>query len=420
MNHPYLPTPWNPTRPPARYPRLKEDLKADVVIIGGGLTGILTAYTLALKGKSVVVVEKDSLGSGVTSLTTAFLTESLDTDFTALENALGTRPAKSVIRSHRHAIDLIEKITHKHKIECDFKRTSNCIFSNTENGAESLLQESAVAARFGVATKFHKEASFLGFPNYGCIELEQQAMFDPYKFIIGLAEIAQGKGVRIFEKTPATDMTEAEGGIIVTAGKSTVQAPIVISATYSPFLEPLRFYFKKGMYMSYVLEAQIHNAELNDGLFEDTENPYHYLRIEKNETGHRIILGGEDHRRDIPVKEEKNFKALEEYLATLFPEKNYTITKKWKGPILEPIDGLPLIGPLGNTGLLYASAFSGNGMTYAAIAATLLTEHIQGKTSALHKIYAPDRVPEIKALIQKGIDYGSELVGGAIKNTITH
>ena len=151
----------------------------------------------------------------------------------------------------------------------------------------------------------------------------------------------------------------------------------------------------------------------------DQSNPYHYFRIDKGEKKDRMILGGEDHRHELPVDPEKQYIALEKYLKTLLPKGRYTITRKWNGPILEPSDGLAYIGRLYKKENVYvAMAFSGHGMTYSMIAGKLLSDLILGKKNPYEELYNPLRIPTIKQLLQKGYDYTEELFGGAVKNSL--
>jgi glycine/D-amino acid oxidase-like deaminating enzyme len=196
----------------------------------------------------------------------------------------------------------------------------------------------------------------------------------------------------------------------------TVKAEWVISATYEPFGQPVGLYFKKGMYESYVFELEIPKDKIPEGIYEDMENPYHYFRIDKKGEYDRMIIGGEDHRQDIPVDDEKNFNALEEYVQETFPELEYKIIHKWDGPILEPSDGLAFIGCHKNPRVLYAFGFSGNGMTYGGIASSIFKDTIMGNGNPYSDIYRANRLLGIKPLITKGKDYTGELIGGALKN----
>jgi glycine/D-amino acid oxidase-like deaminating enzyme len=201
-------------------------------------------------------------------------------------------------------------------------------------------------------------------------------------------------------------------------GNGEVRAADVIVATYDPFNHPKETRFKKGMYVSYVLEAVMDHGAIREGIYEDMANPYHYLRADKIRKNTRLIFGGEDHRIEIPMDQKKNFKALEKHFRDLIPaEAAYTITREWTGPILETMDGLPFIGSL-EKHLYLATGFSGNGMTYAMIAAEMFLREIVGGLNPWRPLYEPGRVPSLRQLMKKGGDYTGALFGGALKNSL--
>ncbi len=132
-----------------------------------------------------------------------------------------------------------------------------------------------------------------------------------------------------------------------------------------------------------------------------------------------MIIGGEDNRKEIEFRNQKNFNALQDYLMQLLQDKKFQIVRKWSGPILEPTDGLPLIGYF-KPGQLLATAFSGNGMTYSAIAAMMFKNMVTNEKNKWTTLYDPKRTPTAKQLLKKGIEYGEEFIKGAVKNTIKH
>jgi glycine/D-amino acid oxidase-like deaminating enzyme len=411
---------WTQQVTKARYPTLKTNLQTDVAIIGGGLAGILSAYLLAKEGKKVALLEQNELGSGATHLTTAFLTQSIDTDFSDLIDTFGKEKAKLIVDSHQKAIDLIEKIAKDNNIECEFERCSNYSYANAEEDLEDLETEYEAAKELGLHITLSKKPGDFGFVNFGYLELKNQAKFHPMKFMYALAEILALSGTLIFEysKVLKTDFDITPHQIKTKTGM--IEAGQVIVTTYEPFNKPLKLYFKKAFYNSYVLEVEFENMqEFKEGIYEDLEDPYHYIRIDKK----RMIIGGEDHRQDIPVSAIKNFKALEEYLKCILKSdkensKRYTITRKWAGPILEPVDGLAYIGQLDHDTVFYAMAFSGNGMTYSGISAMIFRDLILKKKNPLIDVYAARRIPSLKSLQVKGRDYGRELIHGAMRNTL--
>lgn len=403
--------------------------KVDIVIIGGGMAGILSAYTLAKTGKKVVVLEKNKIGQGVTAYTTAFITQSLNTDAGELIDIFGQQDAREIAQSHMDAKEIFANIISQEKIDCDFMPCSNYIYASSEKDFEDLKKEYENAKSLGIPVSLVKQGAEeyedFGFTNFGYLEIQNQAKFHPLKFLFALAQKAIEAGVEIYENTEVLEFsTLPTKHELVKTKQGDIEATYVIVATYNPFDNPKSLYFKKGTYVSYVLELNVHGLRLKEGLFEDTGNPYHYIRIDAEshtEGVQRVIIGGEDHRKDLHVSEEKSFNALLEYSDSLIPAEHRTVTKKWNGPILEPIDGLASIGRIDERNVLYTLGFSGNGMTYSAIAAQVFSDLITGSSehAAWVRIYNADRKASFKSLMLKGKDYADELMRGALKNTFT-
>jgi glycine/D-amino acid oxidase-like deaminating enzyme len=401
------------------YPRLGESFETDVCVIGGGIAGMLIAYTLFKKGKRVALVEREEIGHGVTELTTAFLTASIDTDFADLIKSFGPIDARAIVESHSAAIDLIEVIAREEGISCEFERCSNYLYAISQKDFSIVDEECDAAQELGLDATLHPDGAALGFKNFGYMEIKNQGKFHPLKFILGLADVLERGGARIFEDTEAEDIVERDFGRSVRAHGHSIQAKWVVSAVYEPFHEPLRQYFKKGTYKTYLLEAHT-EWKIPVGIYEDTENPYHYIRVDKEGEGLRLLVGGEDHREEIPIHENRNWNALEEYLESLIPKESFTLRRRWTGPILEPVDGLAFIGPASEKDpVYYAFAFSGNGMTYAGISAMIISDYILGIDNPWKEIYRTSRGSHLKALVRKGLDYTEEMVRGVIKNAAT-
>ncbi len=410
-------TTWQDHKPLPAFPKLNRDIATDVVIIGGGLAGIMSAYMLAKAGKKVVILEAERVLSGATIYTTAFLTQVYDTDITDSIEMYGAKKTKQIVESHGKAIDAIESIIKAEKIECEFRRCSNYSYCNEEDDFESLKEEYEAMKKVGYKASLKKDRR-LKFRNFGYIETANQAKFHPIKFAQGLIVRLREMGVEIYEKSSVEKVTGTKK--VKAIGKNfSVTAEWAITATYDPLNNPKETFAKKGMYVSYVYEVQIPRGAFKEGIYEDTENPYHYFRIDRNANYDRMIIGGEDNRKEIEFGKQKNFNALEDYLNQLLEGKKYTITKKWRGPILEPSDGLPLIGKF-RTGQLIATAFSGNGMTYSAIAAMVFRDIVKGKKNGWVSVYDPLRTPTIKQLYKKAMDYGEEFLKGAARNTIKY
>ncbi len=405
-------TTWHSSLP--KFSKLDRNIETDILIIGGGLAGMWTAYLLSKEGKRVTLVEKNRLGRGTTMYTTAFLAQEIDTDLSDLADMFGEKVGKAIWESHAEAIDAIEETANIEKIDCDFKRLSLFDYAETKEEASYLEEETILAKKLGFNVLFKRKTNF-GFPTKGSMEIKNQAVYHPIKFYEGLLNAATLNGIEIHENTEVGKIKGKGPFIVETTVGKTIRANKVVIATYQP-LNNKSTHFKKGMYTSYVFELSIPRNVIKEGMYIDQKNPYHYVRVEEGERSDRMIVGGEDHRAELDsVLKNKSFKALKEYVEKTFPNLPYKLDKKWSGKILEPSDGLALIGEI-SPGQFVASAFSGNGMTFSVIAGKIITDKIMDRQNRFAKIYEADRDMSNRALAKKTKDYGEEFAKGALKN----
>lgn len=410
-------TPWREFSKKKKYPSLKKNISADVVIIGGGMAGILSAYQLSKAGKKVALLERKELGAFATMDTTAFITEVIDSDLSQISSIFDEKTAKDVWHSGREAIEEFQKIIEEESIDCEFVRCPNYVFASKTKQFKSLEEEYDRYEKLGLEAKLHNTGDELGFPNYGYLEVPNQAKFHPTKFLYALAEAARKYGAQIFENTPAQAL-DGDGPIRIKTPTGSVTADNVIIATYKPFTHE-KTHLKKAMYRSYVFELESPKGIFEEALYEDMSNPYYYFRVDPQQDFDRVIIGGDDHK-DIFGKTlvKQSFKSLKEFTDKLFQGEKYKIRNKWNGPILEPSDGLALIGEI-KPHHYVATGFSGNGMTYSMISSLIIRDLILGKGSVWAKVFDPKRaLLRPKRLASKARDYVEEFINGALKNLL--
>lgn len=404
-------------------PRLDTDLSTDVCVIGSGIAGITTAYFLAKEGKRVVVIEKETLLETTTAYTSACITSIIDTDLTDLKATIGKKGVAQVIRSGEEAISIIEAIVAQENISCEFKRVPHYSVAFSHHGINRFIKDEAILRDLGFKTKVHLDSN-LPFRNEGYVEMSNQAKFHPIKYLLGLRSVCEHMGVQFFEHTKAKKLSRGMPGtksIVHLYNKRKIMAGNVVIATYNVFQQPWWYLFKKGMYYSYLMEFLIPAHTLPEMIFEDDQNPYFYGRVDRTDDGDRVLIGGADHRREVPLSQEKCFAEIEQYARHIFRSTPYKIVRRWRGPILEPTDGLPLIGRFSRffPHRYVATAFSGNGITYGTLSAKINSDLIMGRSNEYVKRYNPSRYINPIAVCIKGRDYLFELFSGIFKNIRT-
>lgn len=388
-------------------PPLAENAHADVCIIGAGIAGMTTAYMLSREGRSVVVLDDGVIGGGETGRTTAHLSNALDDRYFELERLFGGRGARLAAESHTAAIDCIEEVVAKEKIECDFERLDGYLFVPPDESREVLDRELNAAHRAGLNdVEWVDRAPIVDFDTGRCLRFPRQGQFDPLKYLNGLADAIQRDGGRIFTGTHASEIQTGTPACVKTSHGPTVIADAVVVATNSPVNDLLSISSRQHAYRTYVIGAQVPRGSVNKALYWDTPDPYHYVRIQSggndkngNQSGGKaegydvLIVGGEDHKAGEEDDGDERFAELYRWTRRRFPMIG-KIEFQWSGHIMEPSDSLAFIGrhPQDSPNTFIATGDSGHGMTHGTIAGMLLTDLILGRRNDWTSIYNPCRV----------------------------
>jgi glycine/D-amino acid oxidase-like deaminating enzyme/nitrite reductase/ring-hydroxylating ferredoxin subunit len=367
-----------------RFPTLDELGRVDVIVVGAGITGLTSALLLQRQGLRTVVIEQAQLGAGETGRTSAHLTEHVDGGYARIISDFGDEEAQAVARSHHDAIQLIETLAAE--CACDFERVSGFLY--TEHDPERLLRELDAARAAGVEARWVDQAP-LPFRASGAIEFPGQARFHPLKYLAGLVRLYAEAGGNISEGSHVRGIEEEDGRCRVLTDRWVSYADHVVSVTDAPIVGSTLLDTKLRANRTYVLAAKVPDSQLVGGVFWDTADPYHYLRAATTHAGPVMLIGGEDHRTGADTEPEA-IDRLEQYARERFAIAR--IISAWSGQIMEPVDGLPYIGPRDDGSHVYlATGYSGNGLTFGSIAAQLLTDLIRGVDNPYTAIYSPQR-----------------------------
>ena len=421
---------WFGTAPalPA-FPPLKADTAAEVVVIGGGIAGLTTAYLLAQEGRDVVLLEDGELASGESGRTTGHLSNLMDDGFVELEQMHGEEGSRLAAQSHGEAIDLIGQIARDENIACDYTRLSGYLFRAPGTSHDELREELAAAQRAG-----HRQARWLesagaaaGFATGECLEFPGQGEFHILKYLAGLAAAVRRHGGRLYCRTRAQELRGGAAARVVTADGFKVEAARgIVVATNSPWNDRVVMHTKQSAYRTYVVAARVPRGAVARALYWDTADPYHYIRLQAVEGADYdlLLVGGEDHKTGHEADPQAHLDRLEAWTREKFGDKILRIEYRWSGQVLEPVDGLGYAGrnPVDRDNVFIITGDSGQGMTHSTLGARLVTDLIQGRENPYAALYDPGRVTVkresavefIKENLKVAADYSELLTGGDV------
>lgn len=390
------------TANPIAYETLDSDVDTDILVVGGGIAGLTSAYCLAKEGRKVVLVEDGYIGSGETGRTTAHLTCALDDSYVDLEKIFDEPTAKLAAQSHTAAIEWIAKTIQLHHIDCHFKHVDGYLFLHPSDSVLTLQEEYKATLRAGLSTEMLNHIPSIPADHVQwCIKFPDQAQFHILLYMRGLADAFIQLGGTIYTKTKAENISK-EGA---TANGYKIKANHIVVATNTPVNDWVEMHTKQWPYRSYVIAAKIPKGKLPYSLWWDTGDqnskwitkPYHYARLEEfNEEYDMLIAGGEDHRTgqadDEDIKEEDRYTNLETWTRKHFPAIG-EIEYKWSGQVMEPVDALAYLGRNpGDDNIYIITGDSGNGMTHGTLGGMIIKDIITGKANPWIKMYSPSRI----------------------------
>ncbi len=375
-----------------RFPKLAKTGQFDVVVVGGGITGLTAAYQLKRAGKRVCVLERDRIGFVDTGNTTGHLTYVTDLRLSKLVKTFGRQAAAQLWWAGVAAIDAIEATVNELQIECNFRRVPGFLVAPLFKAAPSarpLQRDAQLAAELGLPARFQAAVPFFNRPG---VHFPDQALFHPLKYLHGLALEIHGEGSAVYEGTEVKKIRDDP--LAVKTATHEVRTDYVVIATHVPLmgttsqLSAALFQSKLFPYTSYAVGAKVPRGLVPQASFWDTSDPYYYLRVEPGRASDYVIFGGEDHKTGQETDTRKRFLSLRAALLKLIPAAQ--IDRQWSGQVVETADGLPYIGETSERQFV-ATGFSGNGMTLGTLAGLLAHDAVVKRENPLAALFSVSR-----------------------------
>jgi len=384
---------------PFSYPKIERSVQADVIILGGGISGALAAYHLGEAGIKCIVVDARSIGLGSTCASTSLLQYEIDTALVDLRDKVGTANAVRAYKLCEESIFQLQKIARKIHFS-DFEMKPSLYFAAGKKDIPFLEKEFEIRKQNGFDVTYLEGAQVkakFGFAAPAAILSASGAQTNAYMFTHALHQYSEKNGVKVFSRTPVKKIIHqkdkvklyTESGFVLTAG----------TLVYATGYESVKYIDEKivDLHSTYAIiseqEKDYRKLFKRDALLWNTADPYLYMRTTSDD---RILLGGRDDDFYDPGRRDKllpyKVRGLENDFKKLFPGLPFKAEFSWAGTFGATKDGLPFIGPykkLPNS--FFALGFGGNGITFSLIAARLLTAMLKGKENKDAAVFSFER-----------------------------
>ena len=376
------------------FEEIKEDKKVSVCIIGGGLTGLQTAYNLSDK-LDVVILEKDRICGSTSGKTTGKITSQHGVFYDYLINSQSKEFAKMYLEANEKAIQNIKDIVEKEEIECDLEEESSYVFTKQETKLDMIKNEQKAVDKLQKEKSDYVKEIELPTEISGAIEFKNQAQFHPLKYAYGLAKAIIKNDGKIYENTKVTDIKRENEKYVVYANKNKVIADYVVLATRYPIMNVPGYYFLK-MYQS-TSYAMVFDAKkkLFDGMYISYETPNLSFRTIRDGDRELLLAVGYDYKTGTEELRD-GYQRLEVIVRKMYPDAE--VLYKWTAEDCISLDKIPYIGQYSSImkNLYIATGFNKWGVTSSNVAANIITDKILQKENKYEEIFKSTRIEPIK------------------------
>lgn len=377
-----------------RHPPLERTVDADVVVIGGGITGLTTALRLHEAGKRVVLLEAFRAGEGNTGGSTGNLYGTVSQGLARVRRKWDDATVRQVADLRMQALARIEATAGRLAIDCDFARRPLYFCTRTPDQAqtERIEAEHEASLAAGLAAELTASVPHLPFTPHRALRIERQAQLNPLAYAQGLAAALSEQGVAIYEDSRAIGVDARQGTVKTDHGD--VRAEHIVFATHTP----------KGVnlvqaemvpYREHGISARLDGKPGVEGIcwiLDDARS----VRSYRHQGQDYLVVVGEKHKTGHGSRGHGFFESLRAYAHSQFGVTDFL--HEWSAQQYHPADELPYIGHSGHHNVYLATGFAADGLVWGTVAADLIAEQIQGRDSDAARLLSPRRFTPTKSV----------------------
>lgn len=381
---------WNKTAKGERYPRLDKNLETDILIIGGGITGITCAYCLALKGAKPILIEAGGVCDGTTGNTTGKITIQHDIIYSKIADKYGMNFAKLYAESQAGALDFVKEQVKHGKIDCQLSENTAYIFASSEDDRDAIKREYDVSKGLGIDAEYIEKPDFPP-DNFGMLGFKHQAVFHSVRYVHALAKEAVSKGAKIYCDTKATKVVDGDIKTVYCENDIVIKTKHLVMATQFPVYDgPNIFFTRLYAKRAYGIAVEAKKS-WPDGSYISSGEPTRSIRTHV-ENGKRIlIVVGENHATARGEDNmELHFENLIQYAERIAGVNG--LLGKWSAQDYDTPDQIPYIGRLSNNSNIYVAAgFKKWGLSSGTLAGNMISELILNGNCRYEELYSRKR-----------------------------
>lgn len=388
---------WVESTKQTNFPSLAKDISTDVLIIGGGITGILTTYMLSNSNLNITIVEADKMAMGVTANTTAKITSQHGLLYDYLLNSFDFETAKGYLDSNEEAIKLVSEIIEKEKIDCDFSYQDSYVYTCQKSNVQKIVDEVSAVTSLGLKAEYVTECP-LPFNIAAGIKFPNQAQFHPRKYLLNLLSVLETKNINLFENSKVIDIKHVNNMYEVYTNEYKITTKYLVMASHYPIKNfPGMYFIKMYQDSSYAIGVEL-SQDVFDGMYISCDFPsYSFRNAIQSNAKKLLIVGGSGHKTgDSSCNIEDSYINLENYIKSIYPKAK--VKYKWMTEDCVSLDKIPYIGEFSNflPNMYVATGYKKWGMTTSHVAAKIISDKILNIENPYEKIYTATRLKPIK------------------------